>query len=92
MDNSGRMFAQVAAEAGVSPNRAKIAVYMSELARNGRSLADAATSLRRHQETVKKVARDFMIDFPDYRPFARLEAKGEPRPEPRCKLDFGHAA
>jgi hypothetical protein len=87
MDNIGRLFDQVAAEAGVSANRAKLAVYVMGLASAGRSLADTANALRRKPDTVKVLARDFMIDFPDYRPFARDELAGRDRPEPKYLLD-----
>lgn len=90
MDNIGRLFSQVAAEAAISPNRAKLAVYVMGLARDGRRLADVAKGLRRKPETIKTLAREFMIDFPDYRPFAAYEKKGLQRPEPRYLLTVTH--
>lgn len=90
MDNIGMMFSQAAAELGITPNRAKLAVYVMGLAAAGRPLADVAAGLKRKPETIKTLARDFMIDFPDYRPFAALEAKGEPRPEARFPLQIVH--
>ncbi len=89
MDNIGRLFEQFASELGVTANRAKLAVYVMGLAKAGRSLADISTGLRRKPETVKALARDFMIDFTDYRPFSRIENAGRPRPEPRYQLDVG---
>lgn len=86
MDNIGRLFSQVAAEAKVSSNKAKLAVYVMGLAKDGRSLDDVAKGLRRKPETIKTLAREFMIDFPDYRPFAIDERKGRQRPEPRYLL------
>ena len=86
MDNIGRLFDQVAAEAGVTASRAKLAVYVMGLASSGRSLSDTASALKRKPETLKTLARDFMIDFPEYRPFERYEKKGEQRPEPRYLL------
>lgn len=86
MDNIGRLFSQVAAEAEISANRAKVAVYVMGLAKDGRSLADVAKGLRRKPETIKVLAREFMIDFPDYRPFAADERKGRQRPEPKYLL------
>lgn len=86
MDNIGRLFDQVAAEAGVSANRAKLAVYVMGLASAGRSLEETAAALHRKPDTVKVLARDFMIDFADYRPFERYERKGLQRPEPRYLL------
>lgn len=89
MDNIGRLFDQVAAEAGVTANKAKLAVYVMGLANSGRSLADVAKALRRKPETLKRLAREFVIDFPDYRPFAVDERKGRMRPEPRYLLATG---
>lgn len=77
MDNPSRMFSQIAAEDGITESRAKLALYLFGLAKDGRSLADAAHGLRRKQDTIKRIARDFMIDFHDYHPFARERDKGE---------------
>lgn len=87
MDNPGRLWSQVAAESGTTANRAKLAVYLHGLSEQGRTLEHAATLLRRKPETVKVLARDFMIDFSDYRPFAKARDKGEII-EPRVKLKF----
>jgi hypothetical protein len=86
MENIGRPFTQVAAMAGITPNKARVAVYLMGLAQSGRSLADTAAAMKRKPDFVKRYAREFMIDFPDYRPFSRAEAKGEDRPEPRITL------
>ena len=91
MDNIGRLFDQVAAEAGISANKARLAVYVMGLAKDGRSLADVASGIRRKPEVVKKLAREFIIDFPDYRPFAALEKKGKPRPDPKYLLACSRA-
>ncbi len=88
MDSPSRLWSQIAAESGISANRAKLAAYVTDLAKDGRSLVQAAQSLRRSPETMKKLSREFMIDWPDYRPFARLEEKGEARPEPRIRLSL----
>jgi hypothetical protein len=77
MDNPGRLFGQIAAEAQCSANRAKVAVYLMGLSRDGRSVSEACTALRRSEATIKDYAREFMIDFSDYRPFARMRDKGE---------------
>lgn len=82
MDNPGRLFDQIAAEAEISPNKAKVAVYLLGLARQGRSIQYAASGLHRSPETIKEFAREFMIDFPDYRPFERRKE----RPEPKIRL------
>lgn len=86
MDNPSRLWVQIAVEAGVSPNKAKLGAYMANLAQDGRTLEDAARALRRKPATIKQISREFMIDWPDYRPFAALESKGLPRPAPKVKL------
>lgn len=88
MDSPSRLWSQIAAESGISANRAKLAAYVTDLAKDGRSLAQAAQAVRRSPEVMKKLSRDFMIDWPDYRPFARLEEKGQARPEPRIRLSL----
>jgi hypothetical protein len=85
MDNPDRMFSQIAAEAGVSPHKAKQALYLYGLAQQGRSISYAASLLRRKPEVVKKIAREFLIDLADYRPFAKRRDKGE-EILPRYKL------
>jgi hypothetical protein len=52
VDNIGRLFSQVAAEAKVSANRAKLAVYVMGLAKDGRPLSDVAKGLRRDPNTI----------------------------------------
>lgn len=86
MENTGRLFSQVAAEAGITPNKAKVAVYLFGLSQSGCSLSYAAGMLRRKPDYVKRYSREFLIDFSDYRPFSRLELKGKPRPEPKYLL------
>jgi len=76
MENCGRLFGQIAAEAGVTANRAKLAVYLTGLSSQGRSIDYAAGALRKSPETIKLYAREFLIDFADYRPFAKKRDKG----------------
>lgn len=76
MENSGRLFGQIAAEAGVTPNRAKLAVYLMGLSQQGRTVDYAAGALRKKPDTIKTYAREFLIDFADYRPFDKKRAKG----------------
>lgn len=85
MENIGRLFSQVAAEAGVTENRAKLAVYLFGLGNQGKTIGQAAALMRRKPSTIKTLARDFMIDFADYRPFAKERDKGADV-EPRVKL------
>lgn len=76
MENSGRLFGQIAAEAGVTANKAKLCIYLQGLSEQGRSLSYAASLLRRKPATIKALSREFMIDFSDYRPYARERDKG----------------
>lgn len=86
MNNSAKLWTQIAAESGCTPNKAKVAAYLSGLAAEGRTLTRSAELLRRKPDYVKRYAREFLIDFPDYRPFERTEKAGKQRPEPKCVL------
>lgn len=86
MSNSSKLWSQIAAEAGCTPNKAKVAAYLSDLAAKGEPLTRAAQLLRRKPDYVRRYAREFLIDFPDYRPFERTEKAGKQRPEPKCVL------
>jgi len=86
MDNVGMLVNQAAAEAKCSPNAVKVALYLSQLSQQGKSFDYACSALQRDRNTIKKYCREFLIDFPDYRPFARMEKKGKERPEPKYKI------
>lgn len=88
MDSPSRLWSQIAAEAGISANRAKLAAYITDLAKDGRTLVDAAKAVRRSPEVMKKLSREFMIDWPDYRPFAGNEKRGVARPDPKIRLSL----
>lgn len=88
MDNPSRLWGQIAAEGGCSANRAKMAAYLMNLAKDGRSLEAACAAVRRKPATLKTLSREFMIDWPDYKPFAAALAKGEERPAARVKLSL----
>jgi hypothetical protein len=66
MDNSGRLYAQVAAEAGVGADKAMIACYLSNLARDGKTMDEAARLLRKERADVRDYARNWGIPFRDY--------------------------
>lgn len=68
MDNGGRSWQQVAAEAKVPAERAMIACYLSNLSRAGRSMEDAANLLRKGRGEVRTIARDWGLRFSDYSP------------------------
>lgn len=66
MDNTGKMFSQVASAANVSEQQATIACYMLNLAKDGRSLNDAAALLRLSRAEARDHARSWAISFADY--------------------------
>jgi hypothetical protein len=66
MDNNGRLYSQVAAEAGVTSEQAMVACYLANLANEGRTLDQAATLLRKERHEARAVARDWSIRFTDY--------------------------
>lgn len=68
MDNEGRLYSQVAAQAGVTPERAMVACYLSNLSKAGKTMDEAATLLRKQRCDVREYARDWGISFVDYSP------------------------
>lgn len=76
------LFDQYAKTCGVSSLMAKRALLLKGYSDAGQSLAHAIKALRISKEAAQKLARRFMIDFPDYRPYAAKEKKGEARPHP----------
>lgn len=66
MHNEGRLFSQVAAEAGVPTEKAMIACYLLNLSREGKTLDEAATLLRKQRCEAREYARDWGIAFSDY--------------------------
>jgi hypothetical protein len=70
MNNEGRLCSQVAAQAGVTPDKALTAVYLSNLAKAGKTIDQAAALARLHRSDVRNVARDWGFQFVDYKPGA----------------------
>lgn len=70
MDNSGRLYSQVAAEAGVKPDEAMIACYLLNLSRQGKTICEAGALLRQDRATIRDYSRDWGISFIDYAPAA----------------------
>lgn len=66
MQNEGRLYSQVAAEAGVTTEKAMVACYLSNLSKQGKTLDEAATLLRKQRCEARDVARDWGITFRDY--------------------------
>jgi hypothetical protein len=66
MHNEGRLFSQVAAEAGVPAEKAIIACYLLSLSKEGKTLDEAATLLRKERCDARDYARDWSIPFVDY--------------------------
>lgn len=91
MESPRHLIEQTAKERGVSENSAKRALYLQGLSGQNRTVSYAANALRVKPSTIKLIARRFMIDLADYRPYASMEKKGLPRPEPK-KLDIHQPA
>lgn len=85
MDSPRHLIGQVAAERGVSENSAKRALYLTGLSGQERTVDYAAQALGVAPSTVKLIARRYMIDLADYRPYAGMEKKGLPRPSPKSR-------
>jgi hypothetical protein len=77
MDNEGRLYSQVAAQAGVAPEKALAAVYLSNLARCGKRLDEAAQLARMERHCVRDIARDWGFEFVDYQPQPPVRAVWE---------------
>lgn len=87
MDSPPYLLDQYAKARGITAANAKRAIMLHAYADEGRPLADAIKALRISKYTARVLARRFLIDFPDYRPYAALESKGEPRPAPKVRAD-----
>jgi len=79
-----RLARQVALEAGTTPHQVRLAMTLHGIAARGAPLEDAVRALGRSPVTVKRIARRWLIDLADYRPFARRKA----RPAPAGALAF----
>lgn len=88
MDSPPYLMDQFAKSRGVSKAGAKRALMMQGYASDGRTLKDAMAGLGIAKSTAQMLCRRFMIDFPDYRPYAARERKGEARPKPYHREDL----
>ena len=66
MQNEGRLYSQVAAEAGVTTEKAMVACYLSNLSKQGKTLGEAAALIRSPRYAARDYARDWGIPFSDY--------------------------
>jgi hypothetical protein len=87
MDSPPFLLDQYARQRGLSASMAKRAIMLQGYAAEGRKLADSATAAGMSVSSAKRIARKLILDFADYRPYAKLEEKGEPRPEPYFRAD-----
>jgi len=71
MQNEGRLYSQVAAEAGVTTEKAMVACYLSNLSKQGKTLREAAELIRTPRYAARDYARDWGISFSDYKASAR---------------------
>lgn len=84
MESPRHLIEQTAKEKGISPNLAKRVLYLGALGED-RTIAEAVQAMGCAKSTVQMLCRRFMIDLADYRPYARLEKKGLPRPAPMLR-------
>ena len=82
MLNAAPPVGQLAAEAGTTEHQVRLALYLRGLAGEQRTLAQACAALGRSKPTVQRLARAWLIDLADYRPYARRD----PRPAPKGRL------
>ncbi|BAK66863.1 hypothetical protein SLG_21880 [Sphingobium sp. SYK-6] len=82
MDSPPYLFDQYAKRHGLSFEMAKRALLMRSYADQGKKIKEAASLVGISLNSAKTVARRMLIDFADWRPYARLEAKGLDRPQP----------
>lgn len=87
MDSPPYLLDQYAKARGLSANNAKRALMLTAFAADGRAIVESARALKVSAAVAKMIARKFLIDFPDYRPYSGLEKKGLPRPLPRIRQD-----
>ena len=82
MDNPPYLVDQFAAQYGLSANMAKRSFLLKTYAAEGKTIKDAAKLVGISRSSAVTMARKMVIDFPDYRPYAAKEKKGESRPDP----------
>jgi len=82
MDNPEYHVGQFAKRLGLSKTMSLRATLLRGYADDGKKIGEAAELVGVATSTAKAVARKLIIDFRDYRPYARLEKKGEARPDP----------
>lgn len=88
MESPPYLVDQFARSRGVSAISAKRALMMQAFAAEGKTLASTIKALRISKDTATTIARRFMIDFSDYRPYSSLEKRGQPRPMPFQRADL----
>ena len=82
MDNPPYLVDQFAAQCGLSVNMAKRSMLLKAYACEGKTIKEAAKLIGISRHSAVVIARKMIIDFPDYRPYAAKEKKGEERPDP----------
>ena len=83
MRSPDQLAAQLAAGTTATAAAVRRALYLSALAGDGADAERAMRALRCSRRTLQRLCRRDLIDLADYRPYARLEQRGEPRPEPQ---------
>lgn len=88
MESPPYLVDQYAKARGINTLTATRGMMLAALAGDGRTLADSYAQMHISKAIARTICRRLLIDFPDYRPYARLEAKGLPRPEPVVRADL----
>lgn len=70
---------QHAKEHGITNANAKRALMLRGFSEQGKTLSYSAEQLHISRQHAQRIARRFIIDFSDYRPYALKERKGLPR-------------
>lgn len=77
METPPYLIGQYAAEHKLSATMAKRALYLQGLDTSSRKVNDTARLMGLAPATLKAVARKLIIDFSDYRPYAKRRDAGE---------------
>jgi len=75
---SDRDAGMIAAEAGCTVHQVRLALILRRTADRGGTLADSCVLIGRKPATARRIARRWLIDFPDYIPFARRKSRPAP--------------
>lgn len=82
MESPPYLFEQFAKKHGLSKEMAKKALLLKAYSEEGKTIRQSASLVGIAVDSAKRVSRKMLIDFTDWRPYARLEKLGQKRPSP----------